>query len=133
MLDFSDKSFSEFFASELKVDIDDPKYAVNGGSKGKRFRYFLQQCDNATAVRTLAALWEHRSEYLARTAGEDPVVNAETRYQALINRLSGNHAPRPAAPSAAAPEAIIADINETATAGFRGRPQYQLTERWPPG
>lgn len=101
VLDFSDKSFSEFFDSELKVNIDDPKYAVNGGSKGKRLRYFLQHCDDATAVRTLAALWEHRSEYLARTAGKDPVANAETRYQGLINRLSGNHAPQPAAPGAA--------------------------------
>ncbi|QOF75373.1 restriction endonuclease (plasmid) [Aminobacter sp. SR38] len=113
MLDFSDKSFSEFFASELKVNIDDPKYAVNGGSKGKRLRYFLQHCDDATAVRTLAALWEHRSEYLARTAGKDPVVNAETRYLGLINRLSGNHAPPPAAPSAAA---TAADRNKIAKA-----------------
>ncbi|MCZ7497428.1 MULTISPECIES: restriction endonuclease [Hyphomicrobiales] len=113
VLDFSDKSFSEFFASELKVNIDDPKYAVNGGSKGKRLRYFLQHCDDATAVRTLAALWEHRSEYLARTAGKDPVVNAETRYLGLINRLSGNHAPPPAAPSAAA---TAADRNKIAKA-----------------
>lgn len=102
MLDFSDKSFSEFFASELKVNIDDPKYAANGGSKGKRLRYFLQHCDDATAVRTLAALWEHRSEYFARTGGKDPVVDAETRYLGLINRLSGNHAPPPAAPSTTA-------------------------------
>lgn len=102
MLDFSDKSFSEFFASELKVNIDDPKYAVNGSSKGKRLRYFLQHCDDATAVRTLAALWEHRSEYLARTASKDPVVNAETRYQGLVNRLSGNPAPKPAAAGAPA-------------------------------
>lgn len=56
MLDFSDASFSEFFASELNVDIDDPKYALNGGSKGKRLRYFPQNCDDATAVRTLTAL-----------------------------------------------------------------------------
>ena len=102
VLDFSDKSFSDFFASELKVNIDDPKYAVNGGSKGKRLRYFLQHCDDATAVRTLAALWEHRSEYLARTASKDPIVNAETRYQGLINRLSGNFAQQPAAPGATA-------------------------------
>jgi hypothetical protein len=53
VLDFSDPSFSEFFASELKVNIDDPKYAVNGGSKGKRLRYFLQTSDDATAVRAL--------------------------------------------------------------------------------
>lgn len=102
VLDFSDASFSDFFASELKVSIDDPKYAVNGGSKGKRLRYFLQSCDDATAVRTLTALWEHRSEYLARTGSKDPVVNAETRHQRLINRLSGSAAPQPAARSATA-------------------------------
>ncbi len=98
MLDFSDPSFSDFFASELKVNIDDPKYEVNGGSKGKRLRHFLQTSDDATAVRALTALWEHRCEYLARSGGADPLANAEPRYQGLINRLSGGAAPqRPAA------------------------------------
>lgn len=115
VLDFSDTSFAEFFASELKVDIDNPKYAVNGGSKGKRLRYFLQSCDDPTAVRTLAALWEHRSEHLARSGAEDPVANAEARYQALITRLSGGAAP-PAtstlspAPNAQALAAIKAEL-----------------------
>ena len=72
VLDFSDTSFADFFASELKVNIDDPKYAANGGSKGKRLRYFLQSCDDATAVRALTALWEHRGEYLARSGGRIP-------------------------------------------------------------
>ena len=94
VLDFSDSSFAEFFTSELKVNIDDPQYAVNGGSKGKRLRYFLQTCDDATAVRALEALWEHRGEYLTRSRGADPVANAETRYQALINRLSGGVSPQ---------------------------------------
>jgi len=100
VLDFSDPSFSDFFASELKVKIDDPKYAPNGDSKGKRLRYFLQTCDDAMAVRALMALWEHRCEYLARSGGADPVANAEARYQGLINRLSGGAAPqRPEASS----------------------------------
>jgi len=93
VLDFSDRSFSEFFASELKVNIDDPKYAVNGGSKGKRLRHFLQTCDDGTAIRTLEALWEHRSEYLARSGSVDPVANAKTRYQGLISRLAGGSKP----------------------------------------
>jgi hypothetical protein len=99
VLDFSDTSFADFFSSELKVDIDDPKYAANGGSKGKRLRYSLQNCDDATAVRTLAHLWEHRSEYLARSGGKDPVVDAQARYQGLINRLSGGGPPKPAQPA----------------------------------
>jgi hypothetical protein len=101
VLDFSDGSFSDFFASELKVNIDDPTYAVNGGSKGKRLRYFLQNCDDATAVRALTALWEHRSEYLAHSGGTDPVVDAQPRYRGLINRLSGGVAPKPAQPASA--------------------------------
>lgn len=93
MLDFSDISFSDFFASELMVNIDDPKYATNGGSKGKCLRYFFQTCDDATAVRALEALWEHRSEYLARSGGSDPVANAETRYLGLTSRLSRGASP----------------------------------------
>jgi hypothetical protein len=128
VLDFSDTSFADFFASELKVNIDDPKYAANGGSKGKRLRYFLQSCDDANAVRTLTALWEHRSEYLARTGGEDPVVNAESRYQGLINRLSGGAAPQAATPNANADAVdkqkiakIKADLLQVTTLGPQAR------------
>ena len=97
MLDFSDRSFSDFFATEIEINIDDPKYAANGGSKGKRLRYFLQSCDDATAVRALMALWEHRSDYLARFGATDPVASAEARYRMLIDRLSsGAVAQRPA-------------------------------------
>lgn len=94
MLDFSYTSFSDFFASELKIDIDDPKCAPNGGSKGKRLRNILRTCDDTIAIRTLEALWEHRSEYLARSGSEDPVANAEARYQGLISRLSGGASPQ---------------------------------------
>lgn len=113
MLDFSDSSFSNFFASELKVDIDDPKYAANGGSKGKRLRCFLQSCDDGTAVRALTALWEHRGEYLSRSGGKDPVANAEPRYQGLVIRLSGGTAtqrPTPSPEPAAVDRQVIAKI-----------------------
>lgn len=42
------------------------------------------------AARTLTALWEYRTEYLAHAGGTDPVANAEARYQGLITRLSGS-------------------------------------------
>lgn len=93
VLDFSDPSFSDFFAAELDVDIDDPIYAENGGSKGKRLRCFLQKVDGATAARTLQALWEHRAEFLVRTNQPDPVVNAEGRFFSLIARLTDRAEP----------------------------------------
>lgn len=89
MLDLTDSSFSEFFVSELDVDIDNPTYSALGGSKGKRLRCFLQKVDDRTAIRTLKALWEHRAEILARTGHEDPVNNAEGQLLTLIARLSG--------------------------------------------
>lgn len=104
VLNFSDASFSQFFATELDIDIDDPAYADFGGSKGKRLRRFLQKVDDRTALRTLKALWENRVDFLLSTGQADPVNNAEARYLALINRLGGNpdgaqgpqEAPRPA-------------------------------------
>ena len=89
VLDFSDASFAEFFADELDIDIGDSIYAVQGGSKGKRLRCLLQTVDDPTAVRTLKALWRHRSELLSRTRQNDPIQNAEGRYLGLVERLTG--------------------------------------------
>jgi hypothetical protein len=104
VLDFSDRSFSQFFATELDVDIDDPTYAENGGSKGRRLKCFLQKVDDRTALRTLTVLWETRVAFLLRSGRDDPVMNAEARYLIVINRLGGSpdaaqgpqEAPKPA-------------------------------------
>ncbi len=89
VLDFSDATFSEFFATEFDVDIDEPVYAEGGNSKGKRLRCFLAKVDNTTAARTLRALGEYRREHLHSTGSEDPVTNAEGRLLGIIQRLDG--------------------------------------------
>ena len=38
VLNFSNRTFSEFFAEELGVDFDQPRWSVDGGSKAKRLR-----------------------------------------------------------------------------------------------
>lgn len=60
VLNFSNRTFAEFFHEELQVDIDNPRWAVQGGSKAKRLRYYLRQADRQTALETLNALWEYR-------------------------------------------------------------------------
>src|SRR4051812_18466304 len=60
VIDFSDRTFAQFFADELNIDINDPRYSVNGGSKGKRMRCFLQTVDKPTAIRTLETMWQYR-------------------------------------------------------------------------
>lgn len=89
VLNFSDRTFSQFFAEELNCDIDNPAYAVKGRSKGKRLRCFLQTVDISTVVRTLKALWEYREAVRLRNQQQETVENAEGRLLALINRLEG--------------------------------------------
>ncbi len=42
VLDFSNKTFAEFFDDELGINIDDPKWDAEGTSKAKRLRFFLR-------------------------------------------------------------------------------------------
>jgi hypothetical protein len=90
VLNFSDRTFAQFFIDELDIDIDDPVYERNGRSKGKRLRCFLQTADKPTVVRTLRALWEYREALRLRSAQTDGVVNAHERLTSLIGRLEGN-------------------------------------------
>jgi hypothetical protein len=103
VLNFSNPTFSRFFADELNVDIDDPMYAEQGGSKGKRLRWFLQKVNVPTVVRTLKALWEYREAIRQREGKPETVQNAQGRLLSLINRLEGKPDAQPAgqAPKAA--------------------------------
>lgn len=93
VLNFSDRTFSKFFAEELDIDIDDPAYAVDGSSKGKRLRFFLQSVDKLTLIRTLNVLWEYREALRERSEKEDAVKNAHGRFLSLVERLSSNENP----------------------------------------
>ena len=98
VLHFSDREFSQFFGRDIGVNIDDPIYAVAGKSKGKRLRTFLEETDNATARRTLEALWSARVAFLADTGQNDPVGAAEQRYRSLLSKVGGGGAQPPAPP-----------------------------------
>ncbi|MGC4077733.1 MAG: restriction endonuclease [Rubrivivax sp.] len=96
VLNFSDVTFSQFFAEELNVDIDDPTYAVNGGSKGKRLRCYLQKVEIPAVVKTLRALWQYREAIRMRYGKAEVVENAQGRLLSLINRLEGKPDAQPA-------------------------------------
>jgi hypothetical protein len=42
VLDFSDRTFREFFEDEFRIDIDAAKYRANGTSKMNRLRTFFK-------------------------------------------------------------------------------------------
>lgn len=59
VLDFSNRTFSDFFAEQLGVDIYDDKYTGGSGSKGSRLRAFLEIESNYTCAKLIAALLEY--------------------------------------------------------------------------
>jgi hypothetical protein len=89
VLNFSDRTMARFFAEELNVDIDDPAYAREGSSKAKRLRCYLRTVDDASAVRTLKALWAYRESLRQQVRSPETVVNAHGRFLELVNRIEG--------------------------------------------
>jgi len=60
VLNFSNRTFAELFREEPQVNIDDPRWEVQGEREAKRLRYYLRRADRRTALDTLNALWEYR-------------------------------------------------------------------------
>ena len=89
VLNFSNRTFDDFFREELGVDIYDPRWAVQGGSKAKRLRYYLRQVDPQTALTTLETLWEYR-ETSSVTQDYPKLDDAvRTAFFGIIKRLGG--------------------------------------------
>ena len=89
VLDITNHTFADFFRQELNVNIDDRRWATQGGSKAKRLRYYLRCAAPQTALDTLNALWEYReaTTITAGYPGLDPPVRAA--YLRIIARLGG--------------------------------------------
>ena len=89
VLDFTDRTFGEFFVSDVGIDIDEKRWFGGGTSKAKRLRFFLQNADHASAARALTALWEYREAERRRRGKDETVANAATEIQQVIRRLGG--------------------------------------------
>jgi Restriction endonuclease len=108
VLDFSDRTFTEFFASGLNVDIDHPRYHAEGTSKAKRLRFFLRNCEPQLRIRTLLALWEYREDNRRRKRIKETVPEAQDEFYALVERLGGK---RPAGKKQSQSPEAVSDIN----------------------
>ena len=89
VLDFSNRTFADFFLEELNVNIDDPRWAVEGTSKAKRLRFLLKNSDPQFALLVLRALWEYRemSNFSANYPPFDESVR--TNFNRILSRLEG--------------------------------------------
>ncbi|MES1977854.1 MAG: restriction endonuclease [Pseudomonadota bacterium] len=89
VLNFSDRTMSQFFAEELNVDIDHNAYREQGTSKAKRLRCYLNKVDLPTSVKTLRVLWKYREDLRRDQTREEWVPNAEGRFLSLLNKMQG--------------------------------------------
>ena len=126
VLDFSNRTFADFFREELQVNIDDPRWALQGGSKAKRLRYYLRQADRKTALDTLNALWEYREASAVThdyTRLDDTVRAA---FFGIIDRLGGAPPGQQASATASAASRI-----DTAAASALARRLLQVARLEP--
>lgn len=88
VLNFSDKTFSEFFAL-LGLDIDDDRYRANGTSKAKRLRTFFSLEEPATVAKVLRELWKYRIE-AGYPAGEIGANKLDALFASVLSEVEGD-------------------------------------------
>jgi predicted protein tyrosine phosphatase len=137
VLDFSDRTFADFFVEELGIQINNPKYLAEGTSKAKRLRYLLKTSDSSTRISVLSALWEYRGAQQRRNRIEEKIPDAEPEFRGLIERLGGKHAPvktpAPSAPVARSIDsAVLASLKSRLIqiAGLEPQPRGYEYERF---
>ena len=93
VLNFSNRTFAEFFREELGIDIYHPKYFAKSGSKANRMRYFLQNAPHPVVVKALNLLWEYREAAMERAGESEGVPNVDRKMAALVSSINGvwNH------------------------------------------
>ncbi|HEU0153186.1 MAG TPA: restriction endonuclease [Arenimonas sp.] len=129
VLDFSNKTFAEFFEYHLRLNIDDPRYSGAGTSKGKRLRNFLLTQPNDRVAKTLSALWEYRLAN-RRSAFAAPRPDDVVALNELVIRLGGKpikspaRAAKPAAPAESQiPDSVFAELDSALQALLPLSPQ----------
>ena len=93
VLDFSNKTFAEFFQDEAGIDIYDDAYNEGSGSKGKRLRAFLRKAQPLAVASILTALWEYREIQRIEDERSEDIQNCHARLSAIVERLGGKPLP----------------------------------------
>lgn len=103
VLDFSNRTFEEFFRQEVGIEIYDDAYGFIGTSKGKHLSAFLQVGQPAAVVKALTALWEYRQDGFILQGEKVTVNGGRERLNAVLLRLGGKLLPADPTATPAAP------------------------------
>ena len=88
VLDFSDRTFAQFFKENAGINIYDDRYKYNGGSKAKRLRAFWEMdadADVGMALKALFDLWRYQND----SGKDDRADKTFTECLKSVARLTG--------------------------------------------
>lgn len=113
VLNFSNRTFTDFFAGEFDIDIDDPRYAADGTGKLKRLKCFLKLEEDIVAARVLRSLWTHREALGADHPHVQLLPDGGAKLLALIERLDeGGRQPSPSPSPSPANQEILKALRQ---------------------
>ena len=88
VMDFSDRTFAQFFKENAGINIYDDRYKYNGGSKAKLLRAFWEMdadADVGMALKALLDLWRYQNE----SGKNDRADKTYTECMKTVARLTG--------------------------------------------
>jgi hypothetical protein len=96
VLNFSDRTFGEFFKDDVQIEIYDPRYNYASGSKANRMRGFWQAADNAIVGRSIEKLIAYIDTQilLGRLKQQDFPKELIDRCRSIAARLLGAASPQ---------------------------------------
>jgi hypothetical protein len=94
VLDFSNRTFAEFFEDEFGIDIFQQKYQGRGTSKANHLRGFIETEDGYTVGKVLRRLWAYRSETIVVADPQRAFpASVEVRFFDLVSSIEAGFAP----------------------------------------
>lgn len=90
VLDFSDRTFNEFFYETIGIDPEDKSQLFNGRgtSKAKRLRSFIEHGQPAMVAKVLREMWEYREGMEFKPSERDEDKLRETFFS-IVARIEG--------------------------------------------
>ncbi|MGY3451942.1 abortive infection family protein [Bradyrhizobium sp. USDA 4353] len=94
VLDFSNRTFSDFFEDEFGINIYEEKYQGRGTSKANHLRSFIEIEDGFTVGKALRKLFDYRTTILvARGSAEALADTVQSRFFDVVAQVEAGFAP----------------------------------------
>lgn len=81
VLDFTDRTFAEYFEDHFRIQIADGKYTINGTSKAKRLRTLIEIEEAYLVSRVLRGLWTYKESQSKKETfpWEEPEIEKDVK------------------------------------------------------